>query len=148
LAALLLLLGSPAPPSLLACSSCFTWWSWSLIAVAWFLWWYFVKNCSWCSWDKMDGEMVLVSLWGAAANAGYVFIYSYCCEDSTWYACGDCAAYRWSNWFPLPLEASCSCWCLSPSVIILYCQLAVLLAKDHIGLSMSSMIHLNQFLWA
>jgi hypothetical protein len=35
----------------------------------------------WCWW-----------VWGAAACAGCVFIYFYCCVDSTGYACGDCAA--------------------------------------------------------
>jgi hypothetical protein len=39
----------------------------------------------------MGGEMCWW-VWGAAACVGCVFIYLYCCVDSTCYACGDCAA--------------------------------------------------------
>jgi hypothetical protein len=60
----------------------------------------------------MDGEMCW---WvcGTAAGAGCMLISFSCCADSTWCACGDYAACRWSNWFPLPLEASYCCWWLS-----------------------------------
>jgi hypothetical protein len=54
----------------------------------------------------MNGEMVLVSLGGTAAGAGYVLICFYCGVDSTCYACDDCAAHSGQTWFPLPLEPS------------------------------------------
>jgi hypothetical protein len=61
-----------------------------------------------CSWAKLDGEMVLVSVRCGCLCWLCVYIPLLLCWQHMlcmWWLC----CFRWSSWFPLPMEASCGC---------------------------------------
>jgi hypothetical protein len=113
LAALLLLACWPAPSASLGV---LVHWLLLLGPCAGTLWWavlgvlerkWMVKWC-WC-------------VWGTAAGAGCVLIYYFCCVDSTWFACGDCAAHSGQTWFPLE-QATAVYLCLSLVGLYSWCN--------------------------